>query len=81
MKRKLIIFGAGQTAEVAHFYFTNDSEFDVTAFTVDREYIVEDTLFGVPVVPFEDVASLYPPAQHDLFVAVTYTGMNKNRAQ
>ena len=81
MKRKLIIFNAGQTAEVAHFYFTNDSEFDVTAFTVDREYIVEDTLFGVPVVPFEDVASLYPPAQHDLFVAVTYTGMNKNRAQ
>ena len=81
MKRELIIFGAGQTAEVAHFYFANDSEFDVTAFTVNREYISEDTLFGVPVVPFEEVAEIYPPTDHDLFVAVTYTGLNKIRAQ
>ena len=78
---KLVIFGAGQTAEVAHFYFTNDSAFDVVAFTVNADYITEDTLFGIPVVPFEDVAALYPPAEHEMFVAVTYTGLNKIRAQ
>ena len=79
--QKLIIFGAGQTAEVAHFYFSNDSAFDVVAFTVDAEYIAADTLFGVPVVPFETVAENYPPDAHDMFVAVTYTGLNKIRAQ
>ena len=79
-QRKLIIFGAGQTAEVAHFYFSNDSQFDVVAFTVNAEYIAEDTLFGIPVAPFEEVAERFPPAEHDLFVAVTYTGLNKIRA-
>jgi sugar O-acyltransferase (sialic acid O-acetyltransferase NeuD family) len=79
-RRKLVIFGAGQTAEVAHFYFTNDSDYDVAAFTVDAEYITQDTLFGLPVVPFEDVEKRYPPAEYDLFVAVTYTGLNKVRA-
>ena len=79
--QKLIIFGAGQTAEVAHFYFINDSAFDVVAFTVDAEYITADTLFGVPVVPFENVAAAFAPDAHDLFVAVTYTGLNKVRAQ
>ncbi|MDP6474181.1 MAG: acetyltransferase, partial [Alphaproteobacteria bacterium] len=80
-KRELIIFGAGQTAEVAHFYFTNDSAYDVVAFTVNAEYITADTLFGLPVVPFEDVAEKFPPAGHDMFVAVTYSGLNKIRAQ
>ena len=76
--KKLIIFGAGQTAEVAHFYFINDSAFDVVAFTVDAEYITAVTLFGVP---FENVAEAFAPDSHDLFVAVTYTGLNKVRAQ
>ena len=78
---KLVIFGAGQTAEAAHFYFTNDSGLDVAAFTVNAEYITDDTLFGLPVVPFEDIAEQFPPDRHEMFVAVTYTGMNKIRAQ
>lgn len=78
--KNLIIFGAGQSAEVAHFYFTLDSPYDVVAFAVDKKFITQDTLFGLPVVPFEDVAANYPPEAHDLFVAVTYTGLNKVRA-
>ena len=53
--KKLVIFGAGQTAEVAHFYFSNDSAYDVAGFTVDAEYITEESLYGLPVVPFEEV--------------------------
>ncbi len=79
--KKLVIFGAGQTAEVAHFYFSNDSAYDVAGFTVDAEYITEESLYGLPVVPFEEVEETYPPEQYDLFVAVTYTGLNKIRAQ
>jgi len=78
--KNLVIFGAGQSAEVAHFYFTQDSPYDVVAFAADKEFITQDMLFGLPVVPFEDVEANCPPEAHDLFVAVTYTGLNKVRA-
>ncbi len=38
MKNKLVIFGSGDIAQLAHYYFTNDSLYDVVAFTVDSEY-------------------------------------------
>lgn len=57
----IIIFGVLDTAELAHFYLTNDSEHTVVAFTVDREYMKEETFKGLPVVAFEDVEALFPP--------------------
>lgn len=35
MKRKLVVFGTGQIAEVVAFYFDRDSEYEIVAFTVD----------------------------------------------
>ena len=77
---KLVIFGAGQTAEVAHFYFTHDSTHEVVAFTVDRDYLKETVLFGLPVLPFEEIERRYPPGEYAMFVAITYSGLNKHRA-
>ena len=39
--KPLVIFGAGEIAEVAHFYFTHDARASVTAFTVDAQYLKE----------------------------------------
>ena len=36
---KVVIFGVGQWAELAHFYLTHDSPHEVAAFTLDRDYI------------------------------------------
>jgi sugar O-acyltransferase (sialic acid O-acetyltransferase NeuD family) len=80
MKRKLVIFGAKQIAEVCAFYFDHDSEYEVVAFTVDGEFLDDSTLAGRPVVPFEEITSIYPPGSHDLFVAVSYQKMNQVRA-
>ena len=33
--KPLVIFGTGDIARLAHFYFTHDSPHDVVAFTVD----------------------------------------------
>ena len=44
--RKLVIFGAGEFAEIAHYYFTPDSPSQVVGFTVDRDSLpdaVEET--------------------------------------
>ena len=37
------IFGTFDTAELAHYYLTNDSEYEVVAFTINKEYLKEDT--------------------------------------
>ena len=44
MKKKLIIVGNGETAELAYLYFTNDSEYEVAAFAVEKDYITESRL-------------------------------------
>jgi sugar O-acyltransferase (sialic acid O-acetyltransferase NeuD family) len=76
----IVIFGTGQIAEVADFYFTHDSDYNVVAFTVDREYITEDTYLGRPIVAFEEVAERYAPADNGMFIAVSYAGLNSLRA-
>lgn len=61
-KEKVIIFGEGNIQEVARFYLENDGKWEVAAFTADREYISADTYLGRPMVPFENIESVYPPA-------------------
>lgn len=81
MKKPLILFGAGDIAELAHFYFTNDSEYEVVAFTVDAEYVTQDAFCGCPVVPFEGLAARFAPADHALFVAMSYSKLNVPRKE
>jgi sugar O-acyltransferase (sialic acid O-acetyltransferase NeuD family) len=77
---KLVIFGTGDIARLAHFYFTRDSPHDVVAFTVDAEYRRGDEFLGLPLVDFADVTRRYPPDEHQLFVALSYSQMNRLRA-
>jgi sugar O-acyltransferase (sialic acid O-acetyltransferase NeuD family) len=81
MARKLVIFGAGDIAQLAHFYLAGDGGREVAAFTVDAAYLQGDTFDGLPLTPFEQVQEAYPPAEHDLFVAMSYTKLNAARAQ
>jgi sugar O-acyltransferase (sialic acid O-acetyltransferase NeuD family) len=78
---KLVIFGAGGIAKLAYYYFTHDSKHEVIAFTVDRQYRKGSSYLGLPLVDFEDVAKLYPPDRHKMFVALSYAKMNKVRAE
>ena len=72
MAKKLVVFGSGDTAELAHYYFSKDSEHEVVAFTLDEEYIEGDTFCSLPIVPFADVQSAYPPEEHSLFIALGF---------
>jgi sugar O-acyltransferase (sialic acid O-acetyltransferase NeuD family) len=78
---QLVIFGAGDIARLAHFYFSRDSEHEVVAFTVDRQYREADTFLNLPLVSFEDVSSSYPPGEYKMFVALSYAKMNKLREE
>ena len=81
MKEKLIIIGDTAFAEIAYEYFTHDSNYEVVAFSVNREYLRKTTLFDIPIIPFEDIENLYDPKTHKVFVATTYTQLNRLRAK
>lgn len=79
--RKLLIIGDGEFAEIAYEYFTHDSDREVVAFSVERAYHKKESLYDLPVVALEDLEQHYPAADHDVFVAVTYTQLNRVRTR
>ncbi|WP_040262176.1 acetyltransferase [Pseudomonas massiliensis] len=81
MKRKLIIFGTGEIAEVAHYYFSNDSCYDVVAFSVDREFLKDPNFCGLPVVPFETLSETYDREEYSVFIALGYSRLNGIRKE
>jgi sugar O-acyltransferase (sialic acid O-acetyltransferase NeuD family) len=81
MRKPLVIFGSGDIAQLAHYYFSKDSNYEVVAFTVDANYIKESEFCGLPVVAFEDVAKNYPPDSYDFFVALSYSKLNAVRKE
>ena len=81
MKRPLVIFGSGKIAQLAYFYFSAGTEFEVVAFTVDAAYVAESTFCGLPVIALDEVVTRYKPADCDAFVAVSYTKLNALRKE
>jgi sugar O-acyltransferase (sialic acid O-acetyltransferase NeuD family) len=79
--KKLVIFGTGETADIAYEYFTHDSPYEVVAFTVEAAYKKEDQLYGLPVISFDEVEKKYAPTDVEIFVAISYTKLNRIRAK
>lgn len=80
MLKDVVIFGVKDFAELAHYYLTHDSDFNVVAFTVHQAYMPEETFFcGLPVVPFEELESYYPPSSVAFFAPMAPTKMNQLR--
>jgi sugar O-acyltransferase (sialic acid O-acetyltransferase NeuD family) len=76
---KLVVFGAGDIAEIADFYFRHDSNYEVVAFSVDGSYIRSQCVFGRPLVPFEELERAFPPNDYELFIAISYAQLNALR--
>ena len=79
--KRLVLVGAGEQALLAYQYFTFDSDFEVAGFAVDREYLQQDMLEGLPVVAFEEVEERFPPEDHWMFIAIPSTQLNKLRTR
>lgn len=81
MSRGLVIFGSAEIAALARFYFENDSPYEVVAFTVDDEFVEEETFEGLPLVPFSDVGAAFPPDDFDMHVGLSYRRINRLRQE
>lgn len=77
---RVVIFGAGDYARIAHIYLEKDSPHDVIAFTVHEDYIETSELNGIPVVPYESLQEMHPPDSCEMLVAAAYSKVNQFRA-
>ena len=78
-KKRLLIFGLGQAAELAFFYFKSDSDYSVEAFSVDKAYLKNDQFCGLPVIAFEEIQNKFPPSEFEMFIALGYSEINAIR--
>lgn len=76
----IIIFGVGSQAELAHYFFTHDSDYQVVAFCIDAAYLTlsPTTFCHLPVVNATDLPVLFPSQHYRLHVAL---GRNDLRAK
>lgn len=78
--KKIVLFGGDhELLEITKFYFEEDGGREIVAITMDREFIQETSMLGVDVVPFDKIESTYPKDSFEIFVALSYSGVNNNR--
>jgi sugar O-acyltransferase (sialic acid O-acetyltransferase NeuD family) len=78
---RLVIIGDGETAELAYDYFSKDTDFAVVGFSAEEAFRKNTVLFGLPVVPFEQIERFFDPKTHRAFVAISYTQLNRLRSK
>lgn len=78
----IIIFGNSEIARCAYEYFTHDSYYNVVAFTVDAQFVGDETEYlGLPLIPFEEVEAHYPAEKYGAFIAVGSQKLNRIRTE
>lgn len=79
--KKVIIFGDSAFAEIAYEYFTHDSDYEVVGFTVSKEFLKKDSMFDLPIYPFEEIENKFPPAAYEMHIALVYNQLNRIRVR
>tara|TARA_B100000242_G_C43027326_1_gene478404 strand:- start:480 stop:1163 length:684 start_codon:yes stop_codon:yes gene_type:complete len=79
MKKKLIIFGDGEISDIAFFYFSKKSDYEVCAFVVDKPK--NDKFNSLPLIPKDVVEKEFPKEEYFIHVALSYKKLNKNRQE
>lgn len=77
--KKVVIYGAGPYGKLFFAEAERWGAIDIVGFTVDSAYLIENTVFGLPVVPFEEVEKIYPKEEYDMLVVCGYTRMRNRK--
>jgi len=80
--RKLLIFGTGTLGEIANYYFSSDSDYEVEGF-IDRDDAALDatTYLGKQVYNWTQAKEKYSPENISIFVAIGYRKTNQIRQE
>lgn len=79
--KKLVIVGDSAFAQVAYECFTHDSDYEVVGFAVESAYLKNNELFGLPIVPFEQIEDHFRPGEVEFYAALVYTQLNRLRTR
>ena len=79
--KKLVLVGDSAFAQIAHEYFEVDTDYTVVGFSVEQAYLKNQEMDGLPVVPFEELELIFEPDVHEVYVATTYTQLNRLRTR
>jgi acetyltransferase-like isoleucine patch superfamily enzyme len=73
---RIVLFGAGRGASVAHRFFAGDTEHEIVGFAIDGELLSAKEYRGLPLVAFEDVQRRFPPETCRMHILLGYQQMN-----
>ena len=71
--KKVILWGTGHITQVAYYYLTTDSDFDICGFCVDQEYLTDNKFYGKPIVAFENIEKVFPPEKYLMAIIISYS--------
>lgn len=75
----IVLFGAGQIADVARVYIDTHGPDRIAGFTVDASHRTADTFCGRPLVSWEDLERFFPPSQVKLLGPLSFRRLNEFR--
>jgi sugar O-acyltransferase (sialic acid O-acetyltransferase NeuD family) len=79
MTKRVIIFGSQQTAQLAEYYLTEDTDYEVDSFTIHNPKAPHTAFSEKPLLPFADIVKLRPPEEYLMFAPMMASGVNRNR--
>ncbi len=79
--KKICIFGDGQIAELAKFYFETDTNFEVSLFIVDDNYVKSSKFCNLPIIALSEFLKKDNNKDYDIFVAIGYNKLNRLREE
>ncbi len=76
---KRILFGTSVYSRLLHHYIEKDTNDEILAFTVEKEYLKEDHFDNLPVVCFENLNELFDMSNISILITCGYHKMNDIR--
>ncbi len=77
MKKKLLIFGDGEIAEQAFFYFSKQSEYKIFGFIADNPN--QRKFKNLPLISTKELENDFTNDKYLIHVALSYRNLNQNR--
>jgi len=79
VKKKILIFGAGETATIAAEFFSVDSHEKIAGFVVNDGFMNKEFHHGYPVHKLSEAVNDFSPSKYKIFVALSYGQLNRER--
>lgn len=79
MRKKLLIFGTGPSADVAFQIFQEFTNYIIEGFILDEKFIEKRKHLNKPVYPYEEIKKSASFKEIEIFVSIGYSNLNTTR--